>query len=294
MKTKLKIHLALWVLFFVVAIPALAHAVDGQIKIAQTPSTTFPIVIDQPGSYVLTGNITVSTPGVHGIEITADNVTLDLNGHALVGPGKLTGGVEGGIYIWHMKNIAVKNGTVSNFGGYGIFLSGQNHQVKDIRAYGNGQHGIFAEYCIITNCTADSNGNAGISANYSTITNCSANNNGDYNGNGITGSLSIIINCTATYNNLSGIAGSSSIIKNCTSSNNGMHGIVCGYKSRAEGNSIRDNGGYGLNLGDSFSGYNYAIKNVASNNASGNFYASTYGGAINYMPLTGDNANYGF
>lgn len=54
MKDKLKIQLALWAMLFVVAVCFSAHAADGQVKIGQTPSTTFPIVIDQPGSYMLT------------------------------------------------------------------------------------------------------------------------------------------------------------------------------------------------------------------------------------------------
>src|SRR3954470_21985484 len=36
-------------------------------------------VITQPGSYYLTGNI-VRTPNKHGIQVLADNVTIDLAG----------------------------------------------------------------------------------------------------------------------------------------------------------------------------------------------------------------------
>jgi len=43
-------------------------------KIGQTASTTFPIVISQSGSYVLTSNIVVSTTDVNGIEIGADTL----------------------------------------------------------------------------------------------------------------------------------------------------------------------------------------------------------------------------
>src|SRR4051794_31880216 len=47
---------------------------DGRIPI---PGGTTPITLSQPGSYVLTGNLT--TPGT-AILIAAANVTLDLNG----------------------------------------------------------------------------------------------------------------------------------------------------------------------------------------------------------------------
>lgn len=41
------------------------------------------ITISQPGSYYLTGNVSIGTGSAHGISITADNVTLDLNGFVL-------------------------------------------------------------------------------------------------------------------------------------------------------------------------------------------------------------------
>src|SRR4051812_10008933 len=50
-------------------------------------SNTF--VISQPGSYYLTGNIT-GAAGKHGISVQADDVTLDLNGFALISGGSGT------------------------------------------------------------------------------------------------------------------------------------------------------------------------------------------------------------
>jgi hypothetical protein len=46
----------------------------------------FPVSISQPGSYRLTSNLIVDSFGV-AIEITADGVTLDLNGYSIVGKG---------------------------------------------------------------------------------------------------------------------------------------------------------------------------------------------------------------
>lgn len=96
MKIKSIIHLTILALFLTVIIPLSVYAVDGQIKIAQTPSTTFPIVIDKPGSYVLTSNIVVSPSSLYGIEITANDVTLDLNGHAVI----FQVNANTGIYRW--------------------------------------------------------------------------------------------------------------------------------------------------------------------------------------------------
>jgi hypothetical protein len=47
----------------------------------------FPVTITRAGSYHLSGNLRVSMPNVHVVEIAADNVALDLNGFTIQGPG---------------------------------------------------------------------------------------------------------------------------------------------------------------------------------------------------------------
>ena len=115
--------------------PISSYGTDGQRKISQTPSTTFPIVINQAGSYVLTSNLVVTDPNVNAIEITANNVTLDLNGHIIQGPN--TGsGTGSGIYSQNPYGITIKNGKVQEFGYYGIYLigtsEGEGNIVEDI------------------------------------------------------------------------------------------------------------------------------------------------------------------
>src|SRR5512140_1214692 len=71
-------------------------AADGVILIDQkaalsgkvTPLDTagFPVTISEPGSYRLSGNLTVADAASTAIQITADNVTLDLNGFTISGP----------------------------------------------------------------------------------------------------------------------------------------------------------------------------------------------------------------
>jgi len=46
----------------------------------------FPVTLSQPGNYRLTSNLTVADANVSAIQITADGVTLELNGHTLQGP----------------------------------------------------------------------------------------------------------------------------------------------------------------------------------------------------------------
>ena len=78
-----------------------ARAADGRIEINQasamlggvTPGDApgFPISITRPGSYVLTGNLVVTDTSLDGFDIRVGMVTLDLNGHELVGPQLCTG-----------------------------------------------------------------------------------------------------------------------------------------------------------------------------------------------------------
>lgn len=86
----------------------------------------FPITISQPGSYRLMGNLMLTDPNVHAIEITADNVTLDLNGFSIATPVTCSGvgaafncsvaGQQGhGIYAINRSFTTVRNGQVRGF-----------------------------------------------------------------------------------------------------------------------------------------------------------------------------------
>jgi len=140
----------------VVAVPFSVFCADGQIKIGQTSSTTFPITISSSGSYVLTSNLNVSSTSANAITIDADNVTIDLNGHAIIGPGEEIG-TGSGIYA--------NNSTITNC---------------TVRA--NHEDGIYAQYAtIITNCTAYENTGDGIQGGQRTCIECNnLKNNGEY------------------------------------------------------------------------------------------------------------------
>jgi parallel beta-helix repeat protein len=292
-------------LLFILAIMAVPFSVfcaDGQIKIGQTSSTTFPITITSSGSYVLTSDLNVSSTTANAITIEANNVTVDLNGHAIIGPGSGSGrGISASLSTY---NITVMNGTVRDFGVYGVMISGRTNIVKDMRVHNSGDDGFQISRAVITNCAATENGNRGFSverstltdcmaylnsqsgiiASASTVTDCNANKNITVGIDAIEGST--VTNCTAYDNTGDGIDADESIITNCTVTNNGGDGIEGKNKNRIEGNNLRDNGGYGLYLsGDK----NYAIKNTASDNTTGQF---NDGGSNNHMPTSGDNANW--
>jgi hypothetical protein len=149
------------VLLMSAALPGTAFAVDGQIAITQakamaggvTPGDApgFPVTISQPGSYVLSGNLTVPDANTDAIVIEASHVTVDLNGFAILGPTDCSGGLNPcagagngtGIGTPTVQfNITIRNGTVQGMGGRGILLQGDSHLVEYVHARSNGLGGI--------------------------------------------------------------------------------------------------------------------------------------------------------
>lgn len=98
--------------------------------IAPIPITT-PTVITRPGYYQLQNSITVSS-GV-GITIAASDVTLDLNGFSIVGPGKANNQTIG-IFASNRDRITIRNGNISSF-FYGIYLSDNADYVTSRNTY---------------------------------------------------------------------------------------------------------------------------------------------------------------
>jgi len=98
--------------------------------------------IDEPGNYVLAGDVTNSTDGVC-LDIQSDNVTVDGNGSVVEGNGTGIGvGVDGNV-----SNVTVSNLTTGNW-STGV----QSANATDVTA---------------TNVTASNNGNGIVSTNAS-------------------------------------------------------------------------------------------------------------------------------
>jgi hypothetical protein len=89
-----------------------------------TGNSGFPVVITQPGSYILQANLTPPT-NIDAIDISSGNVTIDLNGFSIIGSASASN-------VWAISTvqtgIVVKNGILS---GLGLGL-GQNALVEDI------------------------------------------------------------------------------------------------------------------------------------------------------------------
>lgn len=124
-----------------------------------TPINSLPYTVTTEGIYCLTSDLTTAMTTGNAIEIQANNVVIDLNGHSLSGQAAGLGTHAVGIYAFQWKNIVIRNGTVSGF-YRGIFLNddypnttSQSHLIEGVRAVMNPYTGIHVEGlgCIIRN-----------------------------------------------------------------------------------------------------------------------------------------------
>lgn len=221
------------------------------------------------GSYYLTGNISVS-PGQSGIEIAANNVTIDLNGFTISAllPGSLDGIVEDTSSFTH-ANIIIMNGTVSGMDGHGINLgdSSLNHRIERVTASNNAGMGIrFGYNGIVDSCQAYANGSSGIVCfgSNSLIRSSTAYDNG---GSGIilTGAGNIT-DCTSMNNTSVGFrTGPGSTVRNCTARLNGFDGFDLSSSNSITNCSAYDNSGDGIDAGLNCSISNCSIAFSAGN-----------------------------
>ena len=122
-----------------VLLAVLATSVQAE-TINCTPITSLPATIDTQGLYCLTGNLATDISSGNAIEITANNVALDLNGWKVGGQAAGTGTNAYGIYSTAV-NVTVKNGIVRGF-NCGIYLTGRGAVVQGITADQNTTVGI--------------------------------------------------------------------------------------------------------------------------------------------------------
>jgi len=248
------------------------HAVDGVVLIDQnralagnvTPGDApgFPITISVPGSYRLSGNITIPSRLLSAFELTS-HVTLDLNGFAILGPVDCSGGVclypgitfpvppgatgPPGITVIGISqtNITIRNGTIQGMGGHGIYLKGSSFKVEDLHVRSNYNRGIQID---------------GVS--------------------GYTAGGSIVSKNTVERNGGSGIGVEDGVVSENVVQENFSSGIVANGSARLERNHASGNGAYGLAV----FGQSFLSGNISKGNATG---CTT--GAIAAHNTAGDN-----
>jgi hypothetical protein len=255
----------------------------------RTPITSVPYTISQSGSYYLTKNLTSTGTA---ITISADNVTIDLCGFTLTGPGS---GATYGIYINMVrKNIEIHHGTIKNFGYDGIASDAGTGDCRiiGVQLMGNKRHGIYLSdgiHDIVKDCTVYDNGGSfagNVYGIYIAINSTAVGNKVHSNGSWATGNVYGIIaddNCTVTGNTVHGIGlnavgtvngiktkVSSSIIGNTVRTVSGI-GIVSTSMCQILENRVTGNSG-GISSGD----YGIISRNVISQNASYGISAGDY------------------
>ncbi len=243
-------------------------------------------VISASGSYCLAGHITGVT-AKSAIEITADDVTVDLMGFSIVG---VVGARNGVVVSTGRRNVVLANGTVRDWPKAGVdarhasnsrFEGLQSHKngleglavgigsvVTRCEASDNGGDGIATDVgCVVTDCTAWRNGLGGFggdgidAGDGSTVTGCAARDNADA---GIFADLGCTVaRCSARDNSGDGIrAGAGTTITDCTASLNEADGIHADSGATVEGCTVALNGGDGIEVSS------FCL--VARNNASVN------------------------
>ena len=232
-------------------------------------------LITLPGSYVLTAPCTV-TAGLNGIDIMADNVTVDLKGFTIEG---LAGSLDGIVVTGAHKNITIVNGTIAEMGQNGIAAPGADQcRISNLRVTDSDPgafDGIRIKSGTIDNCLVQGSspmflgsGDAIEVDGNSTITSCTV---GAWATGIRAGTWSRVTDCNVVWTGSGGIiAANDTVVSNCSLSliidetgtsaaievttgchvfgntiiggaligSNGIH--VTGLNNRIEGNTFED------------------------------------------------------
>lgn len=251
---------------------AAAPAEQGRYEISRVP-----VVITNPGSYVLTCSPTWTTPIQEGsaIQVEADNVTIDLNGFAVDGAAGEMGG-SAILQVSNRRGLRILNGTVyGSLGGAlfswaGIRAAGDGTEIRGVTATHNDIGIVVGPNARVVNCMVSSNVQDGmlIGAN-SLVAGGMAMNNGDDGfraGNGC-----VLRRCRAEGNTACGfnvdngcqlfqsraeanasngvLAKVGAVVRECVAYNNQFHGFVLGAESQLGPFVAAANHGWGVVAG---------------------------------------------
>lgn len=193
-----------------------------------TPGDTagFPATISAPGSYKLTANITPGSFTTNAIDVTGNDVTLDLNGFSVsslqtcarMTPGNscIGSSVTAQVLIKITgSRVVVKNGSVYGSKGDGIQITGDNVTLDSLSISQSAYRGIYLA----------ANGNSPAILN-STIT---LNGGGGYFGTAL-GWGGTLVNDTFSYN-YSGAEVDQGVVENVIANFNYGYGIQAGQSA---------------------------------------------------------------
>lgn len=214
---------------------------------ARTPVSTLPLVIAAPGSYYLTKSLHFGDASGNAISITADNVTLDLNGFTLSSDASVTGS---GIVITGTKGIVVRDGTITGTTVVAVSGTGFNRNwtatpggfsmgVSDFASTGS----RFSGLTIHGTRTSGIHANQGAVLSGISVSGCGTRCIDTNEGAAIDG-------CQAAMCAGLGVSVSSGVIRGTVSQNNATHGITATGQATLSACHTSDNGWSGIMLTD--------------------------------------------
>jgi hypothetical protein len=279
-------------LLLAVLMPGMAVCDSGVLEINQAcamhggcfsgDAPGFPVEILNPGSYVLTDDLTVPG-GTDGIDLDSGKVSIDLNGFSIRGPVTCSGtpvtscsstddsvGVSAVEEFFWQEEISVQDGYISGFADVGIAL-GARSNIADLVVTQNGRGVTVGEGSTIQRVKAYRNRRDGFSVgDNSILRDIQAQANGT---NGITASETVIRGAVARGNAEEGIVGNNgTVIRDATVVSNGStefhDGIVLTGRGLVADSTVSLNAGYGVSCGAVRSGLDGVVLSQNSQTAS--------------------------
>jgi hypothetical protein len=135
--------------------------VQAQTKLIPTGGPT--LKITKGGSYFLGSSIKSTLTSAPVILVTVNNVTIDLRGFTIVGPGGTAGTSTGISASAGVTGLTILNGSITKIRGTGVSL-GNSSTVIGLEVFGNAGDGIdCATACLVTNNIITGNLGTGMS-----------------------------------------------------------------------------------------------------------------------------------
>lgn len=129
-----------------------------------TPITTLPATITSPGSYILTGNHSLSLEYGAAIQVQSRDVTIDLGGFTITNSGVSADTTAVGVLGWN-DGLTVRNGTVKGFYA-GVYtknpsnapLGGHHIMLVEAESCLGAGFMIDGSGCVVRGCTVTTQG----------------------------------------------------------------------------------------------------------------------------------------
>jgi len=266
-----------------------ARVAAGGISSCDTPG--YPVEICDSGSYRLTSNLHFPSSSAKGIVVTAQEVTLDLNGMTLAGDNTCTTGAFGAVTSCSASGksgievsgprFSVRNGRVRGAGLFGLYLMNGDAVLENLEVYECHSSGVYAgARARLENVSAVRNGSSGIETGDGSAVHLAV-----VSGNGFAGLYlsqgSTAERVSATRNGYAGIYIFGASVSGFSATGNGANGVNAQNGSFIESGMIRDNGRADSGHCGVWSGDTTGYRGLAISASSGGNPSTVCGGGIN-------------